>query len=67
MYKPGDFVYIEATTGNGRNLYDEWSHHDIKGVFEFVKKTRTRIWLKEDNLVIKIYKNRITKIKPVKK
>jgi len=60
--KPGDFVYIEASTGNGKNPYDEWSHHDIKGIYEFVKKTRTRIWLKEDNLVIKIYKNRIKKI-----
>jgi len=60
--KAGDFVYIEATTGNGKSPYDEWSHHDIKGIYEFVKKTRTRIWLREGDLVIKIYKSRITKI-----
>ena len=60
--KPSDFVYIEATTGNGKSPYDEWSHHDIKGIFEFVKATRTRIWFKEGELIIKIYKDKIKKI-----
>ena len=64
--KQGDLVYIEATTGNGKNPYDEWSHHYIKGIYEFVKRTRTRIWIKEGDLTIKIYKDRIIKIEPVK-
>jgi len=55
---PGDKVYIEATTGNGKNN-GEWT---IKGVYEIFKTTRTRIWLIEEGLIIKIYKNRITKI-----
>jgi len=61
--KPSDFVYIEATTGNGKNN-GEWT---IKGIYEFVKITKARIWLKEGDLIIKIYKSRITKIEPVKK
>jgi len=56
--KPGDFVYIEATTGNGRND-SEWT---IKGIYEIYKITRTRIWLSEECDIIKIYKSRITKI-----
>lgn len=59
---PGDLVYIEATTGNGKNPYDEWAHYTIEGVYEFVKKTRTRIWIKEGELIIKIYKDKIKKI-----
>lgn len=61
--KPGDFVYVEASTGNGKNK-GEWT---IKGIYEIYKITRTRIWLKEGDLIIKIYKNRIGKIKPVNK
>ena len=48
--KPGDFVYIESETGNGKNN-GEWS---IKGIYEIFKITKTRIWLIEQGLIIKI-------------
>jgi hypothetical protein len=61
MMKQGDLVYIEAITGNGKQPEDSGLHH-IRGIYKIFRITRTRIWLIEQGLMIKIYKDRIIKI-----
>ena len=56
---PGDIIYIEAQTGNGK-------HNDpdlfIQGHYEYVKEDDKYIWLKEEKLVFRIRKDKIKKI-----
>ena len=58
---PGDIIYIEARTGNGKHK-SEWDEHDINGHYEFVKEDETYIWLKEEKIIFKVQKDRIKKI-----
>jgi len=60
--KPGDFVYIEATTGNGKNEDNEWSRHNITGIYEIAEITDDKIYLLGESLRFPIMKSRITKI-----
>ena len=57
---PGDIIYIEARTGNGKHK-SEWDEHEIKGHYEFVKEDDKRIWLRDENVTFPVLKDRVKK------
>ena len=55
---PGDLVYIEASTGDEKSN-GNWT---IEGIYEIHKISDTNIWLIEESLIIKVHRDKITKI-----
>jgi hypothetical protein len=55
---PGDIIYIESQTGNGKHSSPDLF---IQGRYEFVREDETYIWIKDEH-TFRIRKDKITKI-----